>query len=77
MPCLPASSSFRPVGLELRARPEVAVVDRAPVQAAAGQHHVPGAEREGSVLHDGSRLQATLLAVRRHAVRSSGHLEIW
>lgn len=68
---------FRPLGLELRARPEVAPVDRAPVPADAGQHHVPGPERPGPVLHDGGGLQTALPAVWRRALRSSRHLEIW
>lgn len=69
--------SFRSLGLELCTRPEVAAVDRAPVQAAAGQHHVSGADRPGSVLHDRGRLQAALSAVWRRVVCSPGHLEIW
>lgn len=68
---------FRPAGLELCARSEVAPLDRAPVQAAAGQHAVSGADRQGSVLHGRGRLQTTFLAVWRRAVCSSGHLEIW
>lgn len=73
----PCAFAFRPFGLELCARSEVAPLDRAPVQAAAGQHGVSGADRQGSVLHDRSRLQTTLLAVWRRAVCASGHLEIW
>lgn len=69
--------SFRPFGLGLRARPEVAPVDWAPVPAATGQHHVPGSERSGPVLHDGGGLQTALPAVWRRALRSSRHLEIW
>lgn len=77
MPRLSVFFLFRPLGLELCACSEVATLDRAPVPAAAGQRNVSGADREGSVLHDRSRLQTTLLAVWRHAVCSSGHLEIW
>lgn len=49
----PRLSSLRPLGLGLRARPEVDPVDRAPVPATAGQPHVPGTLRSGPVLHDG------------------------
>lgn len=73
-PCL---SSLRPLGLGLRGRPEVGLVDRAPVPATAGQPHVPGTLRPGPVLHDGGGLQTALPAVWRRALRSSRHLEIW
>lgn len=57
-------------------RPEVAAVDRAPVQTTPGGQGVPGAQWKGSVLHDRGGLQAALDAVWTPAVRSSGHLEI-
>lgn len=72
----PRAVVFRPLGLELCARSEVAPLDGAPVQAATGQHHVSGADGQGLVLNDGGGLPTTLLAVRRCPLCSPGHLEI-
>lgn len=67
---------LRPIRLELCARSEVAALDGAPLQAATGQHHVPGADGQGLMLNDGGGLQTTLIAVWRRPLCSPGHLEI-
>ena len=55
---------------------EVAAVDGAPVPAAPRRKGLPGPHGEGPVRHERGGVPPALAAVRRHAARPPGHMEV-
>lgn len=72
----PSLCALRPNGLEHGERPEVAAVDGAPVQAASRWEGLPGPDWEGPVQHERGGVPSALAAVRRHAARTPGYMEV-
>lgn len=68
--------SFRPDGVELWERSEVAVVDGASLQAPAGGKGLPGPGWQRCMLHERGRLPSAFASVQRNFTRTSGYMEI-
>lgn len=68
--------SFRPDGVELWERSEVAVMDGASLQASAGGKGLPRSGWERFMFHERGRLPTAFATVQWNVTRTSGYMEI-